>query len=271
MTDYKKAIIRELERCGAAGVQDRDIFQDWLFMVHSMLTMMPDHLKAIKQTGSPAEDTPEIAERWAKLRDRYKTPWYWEKFQKATALLLDSTEDYNDTVGEIYMEFGYPSKGSGQFFTPFHLARANAEMLDVGSTVHELIKDAIMGDPLSEALLMASLPLEGEAMQEWFVTRIVPSVADRIKPITVNDPSCGSGVMFLAVASTLPAWMTQMGLVQFYGQDIDQTCVLMCQINIMLYGLNGHSIRCAVALTEQPIVADGVFTQIGFPQMEGAQ
>lgn len=52
----------------------------------------------------------------------------------------------------------------------------------------------------------------------------------------------------LAVASCLPAWMSQYGLVQFYGQDIDPTCALMAQINCRLYGLNGYSLRVAVEL-----------------------
>jgi type I restriction-modification system DNA methylase subunit len=44
--------------------------------------------------------------------------------------------------------------------------------------------------------------------------------------------------------------MLDWGFVQFYGQDIDQTCVQMAQINMMLHGLNGYSMKCAVAVGE---------------------
>lgn len=33
-----------------------------------------------------------------------------------------------------------------------------------------------------------------------------------------TDPACGSGVMFLATASVLPAWISQMGLIFTVGQ-----------------------------------------------------
>lgn len=250
MNDHAKRIIRELERCGSAGVSNRDIFQDWLIMVHTSLSKLPDHLRSMRQTGNVTEDDQETARQWERLRDRYKSASDWDHLTKAFAILLESTEAYQDTVGEIYMEFGYPSKGSGQFFTPFHLAQANADMLNISETVHKRILEAIKGNVIAEAMLIAGMALEGADSEEWLITRILPLIAERIEPVTVCDPSCGSGVMFLAAASTMPAWMTQMGLVQFYGMDIDQTCVTMCQINVMLYGLNGHAIRCAVAATE---------------------
>lgn len=235
-------------------------------MVHSMLTMLPEHLRSLHTTGETAQDTPEIARQWQRLRDRYKGDWYWSHFSKATALLLQSTDEYYDTVGDIYMEFGYPSKGSGQFFTPFHLAKMMASVQSEETTrlVYDRIKAAITGDPLAEAMLMAGSILEGEEAQNWLITKILPVIASRIEPVGVCDPSCGSGVMFLAVASTLPTWMTQLGLVQFSGMDIDQTCITMCQINIMLYGLNGHAIKCAAALTD-PI---GEPVQLSLPIQE---
>jgi hypothetical protein len=40
------------------------------------------------------------------------------------------------------------------------------------------------------------------------------------------------------------------GLVQFYGMDIDMSCVKMAQINMMIYGLNGFNLKTALALAE---------------------
>ena len=52
--------------------------------------------------------------------------------------------------------------------------------------------------------------------------------------------------MFLAAAQASPRWAIDFGLIQFYGMDIDQTCVTMAQINCMIYGLNGFGLKCAV-------------------------
>ena len=44
--------------------------------------------------------------------------------------------------------------------------------------------------------------------------------------------------------------MVQLGLVQFFGADIDPMCVQMARINIVLYGLNGTGLRYVQALAQ---------------------
>ena len=70
------------------------------------------------------------------------------------------------------------------------------------------------------------------------------------KPITVCDPCLGSGRMLLAAAACYPAWAVQLGLVQFFGADIDPVCAQMARINVLLYGLNGTGLRYAQILAE---------------------
>ena len=72
------------------------------------------------------------------------------------------------------------------------------------------------------------------------------------------DCCCGSGVIFLAAASTLPQWMVQLGLVQFYGADIDETCVKMARLNCMLYGMNGYGLKCTLDITDKQITAQAL-------------
>jgi hypothetical protein len=68
-------------------------------------------------------------------------------------------------------------------------------------------------------------------------------------------PTLRSGIMLLAHASTLPAWMVQMGLVQYHGMDIDRTCVQMARINCKLYGLNGWGLKCALELSQTELAS----------------
>lgn len=122
--------------------------------------------------------------------------------------------------------------------------------LDLSKLVHERIKTACTGDSMVEALLMSGMMLKREEAEVWYFEKLIPSIAHKVDPVSVHDPSCGSGVMFLATASEIPRWMLDWGFVRFYGQDVDQTCVQMAKINMMLYGLNGYSLKCAVALGE---------------------
>ncbi len=59
----------------------------------------------------------------------------------------------------------------------------------------------------------------------------------------------------MAAASTLPQWMVQLGLVQFYGADIDMMCVKMARLNCMLYGMNGYGLKCVMDMTPEQITA----------------
>lgn len=252
--DYKKQIIKTLESITSSGISSYDIFDDFLNLALDSLERLPDHVRAIKQTGKPAEDTEEVQKRFQRLRDRYKKPVYFERFAEALGyLILSAEDDWNDTIGDVYMEFGISNKHSGQFFTPFHLAKLMADMTtdDLPTMVHERIKAACRENPLAQAMLIAGMGIEDPAQAEdWFFNKVLPSVAPDVGPVTVNDPACGSGVMFLAVASDVPRWMLDWNLVQFYGMDIDQTCVNMTRLNLMLHGMNGFSIKCALALSE---------------------
>ena len=47
--------------------------------------------------------------------------------------------------------------------------------------------------------------------------------------------------------------MVTTGLVQYYGVDIDPTCVRMANINCKLYGLNRHHLKYALDLTAEDL------------------
>ena len=60
---------------------------------------------------------------------------------------------------------------------------------------------------------------------------------------TINDPTCGSGVMFLAAANCLnDNDIDYTKKIFVVGQDIDFVCACMTYIQISLYGLPGYVI-----------------------------
>lgn len=87
---------------------------------------------------------------------------------------------------------------------------------------------------------MLSMKLVKEGFKgAWLVSHVLPYIIPHFDPITVIDHACGSGALLLAAASHFPDYAVKMGLVQFYGIDIDPICTKMAQINIVLHGLNG--------------------------------
>lgn len=273
MQTYSSQIIRVLEKITAAGADEAQIFDDFLDMAHDSLEQLPNHVASARSTGQLAQDSPEMVQRWDRLRSRYKSKYYFDLFAKALSILIASADDdWYDTIGEVYMEFGHPSKWGGQYFTPFSLAKmmAATTTLDLPQLVHQRIKTACQGGPLAESLLLTGFMLKGEDAEGWYFNKLIPAIAHKVEPVTVHDPACGSGVMFLAAASEIPRWMLDWGFVRFSGQDIDQTCVQMAKVNMMLYGLNGYSLKCAVAVGEnaQPIE---VTNELKSLNMEGVE
>lgn len=220
---------------GAYG--PHDVFKDWLRLVEASLEAFPANLRP------GYEDTPETQKLFEELREKYTKPQF-ELFTQAFALLLKTAGMYEDTLGRLYMSFASSNAKTGQFFTPLHIAWTMAEMSNIKGEVHQRLREAVEKNPQASALMimLSMLPdeLPDEDKERVFLSRVLPLILKDYEPVTVIDSSCGSGVMFLGAAKTMPWWMTQLGLVQFYGQDIDPVCVRIARCNIMLHGLNGH-------------------------------
>lgn len=239
------------------GVQTPQIYDDWLSCVEITLRETPNHLEKIL-SGNTMMDSQKSQETWSGIKERYKG--HWETVENAFAdalscLLESSQDDYRDVVGESYMRFGNPNPNNGQFFTPMPMCKINAftQIPNGGELVISLIRKTIESgnsiDHLQAQALILYTPLSDHPSAH-FVGEVLPAaVKCGMKPITIDDCAVGSGAMLLAMANCFPQWAVHSGLVQFYGTDIDASCVKMARINCMLYGLNGHGYKLALALT----------------------
>jgi len=260
-----------LERIAARHHRRVDrVFADWLQQVDAMLTMLPAHAASVAQTGRLADDPPEIAALFDHIHKTYPHLNAETNFGKAAGLLLESAATgYFDIVGTVYMALNAENKYAGQYFTPWEIARMMAH-LTLGDAPRMVIErlmaaaEAATNAPgasagLKAARLMGRLSAlrDNTVLLEDFPADLPAwlaehwaEIAPHYEPISVMDPALGSGVLLLAAAELFPKWMLYLGLVQFYGADIDETCVLMARINAKLYGLNGFGGQMIRALLE---------------------
>lgn len=105
-------------------------------------------------------------------------------------------ENFQDILGSIYQEFCY-KKGAGQYFTPQNVSDMMAQM--------------IHGDEISK-----------------------PLPTDR--KLKILDPCCGSGVMLLSFKKVVAHHHGVLAInnFEYYGIDIDITCVKMCRIQMLM-------------------------------------
>jgi len=88
----------------------------------------------------------------------------------------------------------------------------------------------------------------GQFFTPWHVCEMMSAItvgnadteADR--PLHIIDPTCGSGRMLMAGAKRL-GWRHE-----YYGIDIDHTCVKMTVLNLFLNGIFHAEVMCADAL-----------------------
>lgn len=138
--------------------------------------------------------------------NRYPKDMADELFSKLLALLILEMEEGlgsdrgNDVLGNFY-EQNFCRKGTGQFFTPWHVCRMMAECVHGGKADTE------------------------------------------VERLRILDPSCGSGRTLLAGTKVFGHQH------DYFGIDIDLTCVKMTAINLFLNGVFHGEIMCADALS----------------------
>lgn len=283
--EFAGAIIKTLERVSHhTGQRPSVVFDNWLEVVKVTLEQLPEQFKAVAATGSLAPDPPEVAEVFQKVEQRqrgygggYIDPFkvWTDGFAKAFHLLLESASPglwnnagfYTHTVcgpdilGYVYEKWSNTSpQWLAQYFTPWPVAEGLMARMTIQNGEREVLdrlKEALThpDNPLGFAVLLAGTLIpenDSAAHRDWFFNRIIPAAVSSglFEPIRINDPAAGSGRLLLAAAAQYPSWAVHHGLVVVSGQDLDYTCWLMNSINVLLYGLNGYSLKLELAVAE---------------------
>ncbi len=242
-------ISKLIEKCGYEGYSYSQIFDDFLTACEIWLDRLPSMFNQAAHQQK-IEDPPDIAERWKPLEKKYKQGTL-ENFAKAFGIMLEASYDgdgnatYQDMFGDTYMAVVCPSdqKYRGQFFTPWNIAKFMAQMSMDGieSEIEKRLDEALSQTTYYQVGVALGLdpPKRFKLETKLGLLRYDPTIREHLKPVTICDPAVGSGILLLAAASCCPRWAIEHRLVEFYGQDIDQTCVQMAKLNMRLYGMNG--------------------------------
>ena len=140
----------------------------------------------------------EKENRYFQIKKKYLE----EDFEIFTQLLIKLCEEleknYNDVLGQLYMELGLGSKWHGQFFTPYHVCKLTASL--TCDNIDDIIK------------------------QKGF--------------ITLNEPCVGGGAMPIAYAEIMKnkGYNPQKQLLVI-AQDLDIKAVHMSYIQLSLLGI----------------------------------
>lgn len=248
-----KAIMKRIEQLSCkTGRWYSQIFCDLVEATRQTLLMLPVHAQSLASTGRLAMDDEENQEFFKQLKDTYKQEGLG-LLSESMALLIDGADgDFQDHLGDLYMEIRSSGHGKmlGQYFTPDAVAIAMSAIVlsDAPDLVTERLRAAGTAAELAsdEIEILAAGPDAGPSWLELFM-----KCRPHFKPVTMAEPSCGSGIMILAAARQFPLWAHRFGLVQFHLNDLDRTCAGMAHCNMLLNGLTAV-VTCGNALTADP-------------------
>lgn len=256
------SIIKQLSRLESHGFRPSELVDDWISLCHATVTEIPRHYRH-HLFNTPHQDLPQTTEQLNQVKDKYGERI--EVLVEAMSILLNLAhthyDAYPDFLGEVYMLYGYPKATQGQYFTPREIAQLMGAMVNDKEKSKQDIQDrleaAIRASDLATAALYTMLVVPEELKLPWFLARVVTPALAHYEPVTILDPGCGSGVLLLAMASEFNPWQVRMGMVRFYGIDLDINCTRMAQTNIVLYGLNGTMRLPYIAQAEEALAKHG--------------
>ena len=147
---------------------------------------------------------------WTEREERYKaviskySDEEKNKFSEMFALLVQAyEEDVTDVLGEIYMEAELGSKVTGQFFTPYHLSKLCASLVNPAST---------------------------ESFSDELTTLNEPSCG-------------GGGMIIATAAVMKEAGIDYQKRLRVVAQDLDWRCVYMCYVQLSLLGIDAICVQ----------------------------
>lgn len=237
------------------------VFRDWVAFCDGVLRTLPLHLRqaALKESiVQMPQDTPDdVRQVWRDLDQRYgqHTDLALQQFSQVLWQLMQAASTcVADWLGVMFMRWKL-GNGADQFFTPWNAAKLMAEMSLLEQEVHKAVM-AALEDERNEAgkilrfMLPVAAAMSEAGQQEFWRTKLLPAALPYIKPIPFIDTCCGSGVMLLAASTTVPAWANRLGIVNYFGVDLDPFCALMTRVQCMLYGLNGYQANLELSLLD---------------------
>jgi len=87
----------------------------------------------------------------------------------------------------------------------------------------------------------------------FFLQNIMPFVIEHFHPVVLNHKNYGSSSVILCVAAHLPQWMVDFDMVLFAIADPDPDCILMTQVNALIYNIGCGPLEAIGEVTDDNV------------------
>ena len=83
----------------------------------------------------------------------------------------------------------------------------------------------------------------GEYFTPKWITQLMARLVNPQEGMTIHDPVCGTGGLFIECAKLLLQKDQDFSQLHFFGQEIDNQASKICQINLLLHGLDNFKVQ----------------------------
>ena len=168
----------------------------------SVATVFDDFLSLVTLSlAQPFYRSDQLEQQYLEIVGRY-TKEQANEFSQMLALLVNALEfQFQDFLGQVYMQLNLGNVKTGQFFTPYSVSKMMSEITFLEN------KDNIENQEI----------------------------------ITLSEPCCGSGGIIIAYAETMKHHKINYQQKLFVEAiDIDELCFRMAYIQLSLYGISAR-------------------------------
>ena len=199
ISSHRKELIKLIEKA-ARTTSTWNVFNDFITVSALSLSNSSDsfHIANNEEVWNQRE------QRYLKTINKYDEdtrPLFPKMFAELVAELQNAaTSHYTDVLGKIFHELEFHNKWTGQFFTPQHISD-----------------------------LMALMTIDSDTTAKNIEERGF---------ITINEPCCGAGSLVIgAINAMREIKLNPSKQMLVVANDIDERCVMMCYIQLSLYGV----------------------------------
>jgi type I restriction enzyme M protein len=94
----------------------------------------------------------------------------------------------------------------------------------------------------------------GENFTPKWVTELMARLVNPQKGMTIHDPVCGTGGLFVECAKLLSPKDQDFSQLDFFGQEKNDQIAKVCQINLLLHGLNNFEVQTGDTLRDPKFI-----------------
>jgi type I restriction enzyme M protein len=101
----------------------------------------------------------------------------------------------------------------------------------------------------------------GENFTPKWVTQLMARLVNPQKVMTIHDPVFGTGGLFIECAKLLSKSSQDFSQLRFFGQEINHQIAQICQINLLLHGLDNFEVQTGDSLRDPKFSKSGNLDQ----------